>query len=203
MGETWHWDRLWPSAPGEPRGDKPSLRRGRRVRAFLGALAGLESLQTVPNCVEGEQGVPRQAFACVGQRVAHCPCLHPLLAALSLPMSPPLCLGALAGTATFSPAHPGWPGGAEPPAALAPKPTRGRNPACSSEHMPAAAVPGWWLPPAGIQLQQRLARHSRAARSRLLATGKCCWRFARPCGVLQVIRTCSALAALCPAQRGH
>lgn len=115
-----------------------------------------------------------QAFACVGQRVAHRPCLHPLLAALSLLMSPPHCLSAPADAATFSPACPGWPGGVEPPATPAPKPTHGRNPACSSKHTPAAAVPGCWLSPAGKQLQQHLARHSQAGRSHLPATGECC-----------------------------
>lgn len=141
---------------------------------------GLESLQRVPDHTGGERGLSRQAFACVGQRVARHPCLHPLLAALSLPVSPPHCLGASAGTATFPPVRPGWPGGAEPPAAPAPKPARGRSPAHSSERRLAAAVPGGWLPPAGTQLRQRLARRSRAGWSRLPATAKRCWWSARP-----------------------
>lgn len=171
---------------------------------------GLESLQWVPDRTGGERGLSRQAFACVGQRVAHCPCLHPLLAALSLPVSPPHCLGAPAGTATFPPVRPGRPGGAEPPAAPAPKPTRGRSPARSSECRPAAAVPGGWLPPAGTQLRQRLARRSRAGRSRLPATAKRWW-FARPrrppgckgvrCLGCLVLRSRGALTCLAPPQR--
>lgn len=148
MGETWHWDRLWPSAPGEPRGDKPSPKRGRRVRAFLGAPGGVwRAPRPVPGHGEGEQGLPRRAFACVGQRVAHCPlpassprCLVPA----RVPSSPPRCPSRHCRLLSSTP---GMVRGAEPPAAPAPEPTGGRSPARSSEHTPAVVVPGWWLPP--------------------------------------------------------
>lgn len=57
-GETSHQGRPWPSAPGEPCGDKPPPKVGGRGRAFLGPLGGLESPQAVPDHVEGKRGLP-------------------------------------------------------------------------------------------------------------------------------------------------
>lgn len=57
-GETSQQGRPWPSAPGEPHGDKPPPKVGGRGRAFLGLLGGLESPRAAPDHVEGKRGLP-------------------------------------------------------------------------------------------------------------------------------------------------
>lgn len=148
-------------------GDKPLVKRGHRVRAFL------ENLCTVYGRVKGEQGLPGKHLPVWDRGLPPVPaapsprCLVPACVPSSLPQL------------------------ALPPSLLVPRTGRGmgpswhlcppqQDPSSFLQHRLVAAGPHWWpqswlvAPPAGT----RLGCHSWAGQSRLPTTSTYRWQLA-------------------------